>query len=78
MVGRIKGEEKFMHSFVNFVCIYFHLKKIVFMHIFYRIRGLEKQFSFYKRTKKMEEAKVSYSREKEVIGMHLIMENDET
>jgi hypothetical protein len=47
------------------------------MHIFFRIRGSEKQFGSYMRTTTMEDAQESYIHEEEFKGMHVNMGNAE-
>jgi methyl coenzyme M reductase gamma subunit len=47
------------------------------MHIFCKIRGLEKNFGSYMRTKTMEHDQGSYNHKEEFIGLHVIMRNDE-
>jgi hypothetical protein len=48
-----------------------------FMHICCGIRGAERNFSYYMRTRVMEDAQGYYSHEEEIIGLHINMGNVE-
>ena len=49
-----------------------------YMHISYIIRGTERSFRSYMRTRDMKEAHGSYNHEEEVRGLHVNIGNVET